>query len=157
MLADLFYHLSAQTRYLRYFQPVPLSLHNAWVEGRRMARRSVVHGLTLIATVQPGERAEAVGVAELAVDPRAPTRGELAVTVRDDQQGHGIGTALLRQVVKEAQARGIAELHGDLLPENRAALRLLRRLPVPVETVFDAGTIHVVLRLSQELPDAAAE
>lgn len=147
LLADLFYHLSAQARYLRYFQPVPLSLGRAWAEGRRMARRQAAGGLTLIATVQHAGIAEAAGAAELAYDPGAPRQGELAFMVRDDQQGRGIGTALVRQLVAEARARGIEELHADLLPENRAALRLLRRLHVPAEIGYDAGTMHVTLRL----------
>lgn len=155
LLADMFYHLSPQSRYLRYFQPVPLSLANAWAEGRRMSTRPGNYELTLIATMQSAEYAEAVGVAELVRDPRAPTRGELAVIVRDDQQGRGIGTTLLRRLVAEAQAWGISELHADLLPENRATLRLLRRLSVPAQTTFDAGTLHVVLQLRQQLPGAA--
>jgi GNAT superfamily N-acetyltransferase len=155
LLADLFYHLSPQSRHLRYFQPVPLSLANAWAEGRRMSKRPEAHGLTLIATVQRAKHAEAVGVAELVRDPRAPTRGELAVVVRDDQQGRGIGTTLLGRLVMEAQAWSITELHADLLPENHTALRLLRRLPVPTLTTFDAGTLHVVLQLRLRLPDAA--
>lgn len=147
LLADLFYQLSAQTRYLRYFQPVPLSLAAAWAEGRRMARRPAAHGLTLIATIASGVTTEAIGVAEVACDPRVPTRAELAVLVRDDQQGRGIGATLLRELVSEAQRRGIHELHADLLPENRRALRLLRRLQAPVATRFDAGSLHAVIRL----------
>jgi hypothetical protein len=47
-----------------------------------------------------------------------------------------------------AQARRIAEVHAHLVPENRASLRLLRRMGVPYTTTFDGDLIQVVLQLS---------
>jgi RimJ/RimL family protein N-acetyltransferase len=147
LLADLVYCVSARSRWLRYFQPLPPSLWHAWAEGRRMARQPAERALTLVATVPDGPMTAAVAAAELAYDPLGPG-GELAILVRDDYQGQGLGAALGRLLVALAQARGLAELHGHILPDNRAALKLIRRLGIPARTAYDGDLIHVVLRLT---------
>jgi acetyltransferase len=154
LLADLVYLVSPRTRWLRYFQPVPPTLAHAWAEGRRMARQPAERALTLVATVPDGLMTAAVAAAELVFDPRG-SRGELAFLVRDDFQGQGLGVALGRLLVDHARARGLTELHGHIIPDNRVALRLLRGLGVPVRTAFDDGLIRVELRLAGE-PDGAA-
>lgn len=147
LLADLVYQVSARSRYLRYFQPMPASLQQAWAEGRRMARQPANRAVTLVATVPDGAFGAVVAVGELAHEPGSH-RGELALLVRDDYQGQGLGVGLGRALVTLARDRGLTELHGDMLPENRAVLRLLQRLGVPVTTGFEDGVIHAVLRLA---------
>ncbi len=147
LLADLVYRASVRTRWLRYFQPLPASPLHARAEGRRMAGLADGPGAVLLASVAEGAGAAAVAVGELALDPLGRA-GELALLVRDDHQGQGLGLALGRQLVALARARGLAELHGHCLPENRAALRLARRLGAPVRTSFDDGLIHIVLGLA---------
>lgn len=147
LLAEMLAHLSDQTRYLRYCHPVPGSPGWAWGEAARMLLQPPPGALTLIATRRGGPFAEAIGVAELVRDPAAAEAAELAVLVRDGQQGRGVGTALARQLVAMARARGISELHADLLPENRASLRLIRRLDLPHSATFQGELVHAVLRL----------
>lgn len=148
LLSNLFYRLSDRTRYLRYFQPFPLVVGRVVAEVQRMVRRVAPRGLSLVATIQSEAQAEATGVAELASAPQSPSCGEFAVLVRDDWQGRGVGTLLGRRLIAEARRHGFVELHGHVLPENRAALRLLKRLGVPYTTSFDGGLIHAVCTLT---------
>ncbi len=70
-------------------------------------------------------KGDVAGVARLAADPDNQ-RAEFAVLVRSDLKGHGVGTYMMRRLADYARGRGIAELWGDVLPENKAMLTLCR-------------------------------
>jgi ribosomal protein S18 acetylase RimI-like enzyme len=53
---------------------------------------------------------------------------DVAITVADELQGMGIGTALARCLVDRARANGFTRLTAMTLWENRSARALLRRL-----------------------------
>jgi RimJ/RimL family protein N-acetyltransferase len=57
-----------------------------------------------------------------------PTVAEFAIVVGDQEQGQGIGTALLERLIEEAQAQGITAFTADVLAENEPVRRLLGRL-----------------------------
>jgi ribosomal protein S18 acetylase RimI-like enzyme len=48
----------------------------------------------------------------------------LGLVVREDRRRQGIGTALLREIIRLATKRGIGELHINTEPDNEAAKRL---------------------------------
>ena len=48
----------------------------------------------------------------------------LGLAVRKDMRRRGIGTALLREIVRLATKRGVGELHINTEPDNEAAKRL---------------------------------
>ena len=54
--------------------------------------------------------------------------GEIAFEVADPYQGYGIGTELVRLLLTDARAAGIAYVNAVVQTSNRAALRLLRRV-----------------------------
>lgn len=153
LVADLLARLPVRTRYLRYLHPTPASPEWSQAETARMLRRPSAAGVTLIAVAGTGEAAHAVGIGELSWASAASTRGELGVLVHDDQQGRGLGRALGRQLIVEALMRGLHELYAELLPENRAALRLLTSAGLPHTLVHSAGTLHITLDLGQLYPE----
>jgi acetyltransferase len=63
-----------------------------------------------------------LGVARIVLEP-----GEIAVIVRSDMKHRGIGEALLGRVVRFGRARGLVELSGYVLHENRPMLDLARK------------------------------
>jgi acetyltransferase len=68
---------------------------------------------------------EILGVARLA---DAGEQGEIAITVRSDMKHNGIGAHLLTRLLDHARRRGLQEVFGDILPDNRACLGLARKL-----------------------------
>ena len=102
---------------------------------------------TVIAT--PVQRAftEAVAVAELVPDHADATVGHLGIVVRDDWQGLGLGTALIRELLHHAPALGLATIRADLLAENDGARRLLAPLDFPRTSATRYGETQVLLRL----------
>jgi RimJ/RimL family protein N-acetyltransferase len=62
-----------------------------------------------------------VGWAEYGRYPERPGTADVAVCVVDDEQGHGLGTALFRVLLERARCAGLVSVHADIAPHNEAA------------------------------------
>ncbi len=89
----------------------------------------------------------ALGVARYVRWPRDPEAAEMAVTVADDWQGRGVGTALLGLLVARARAEGIRRFTALMLASNREMLQLLEDLgPVRIlERSADTAEVELTL------------
>jgi RimJ/RimL family protein N-acetyltransferase len=81
----------------------------------------------------------------------ATNSAEIAITVHDDFQGQGIGTFLLRNLIRIARAHGIEELTADVLVDNPAMMRLLHRCSDELEISVDAGVYHVIFPVGKRM------
>jgi acetyltransferase len=70
---------------------------------------------------------EFAGVARFFADPDNTT-AEFAIIVRTDLKGHGLGRILTKRLLDYARARGIREIHGQVLRENTAMLAFCKEL-----------------------------
>ncbi|MFA7639579.1 MAG: GNAT family N-acetyltransferase, partial [Parvibaculum sp.] len=68
-------------------------------------------------------RKEFAAVGRLSEDPDRE-RAEFAIIVRSDLHGHGLGYALMRQLIDYGHSRGVGEIFGHVLRENRSMLNL---------------------------------
>jgi RimJ/RimL family protein N-acetyltransferase len=68
-----------------------------------------------------------VAVARYIQVPGAPGVVELAVTVADDWQGFGLGSALLAGIMHRARDEGHAAVRATVLAANRRSIAMLRR------------------------------
>jgi GNAT superfamily N-acetyltransferase len=143
-VSHLLQGLSDRTRRLRYHIPPPATAENVRREAQRIVGGHTRDHLTLIASA---EDHAIVAVAELVRDAQQPATGEIALIVRDDLQGRGIGTALLRRIANIAPAIGIATLHAHLLPENRVMLAVIRKLGRPSTMRTYPGELEVSVQL----------
>ncbi|MGD9974604.1 MAG: bifunctional acetate--CoA ligase family protein/GNAT family N-acetyltransferase [Desulfatirhabdiaceae bacterium] len=66
---------------------------------------------------------ELYGVVRIAADPDNE-RAEYAILIRRDMTGMGLGPMLMRRIIDYARNRGIRELFGEVLADNRPMLRL---------------------------------
>ena len=77
---------------------------------------------------------EIIGVARFVRSSARRHSAEIAMTIADSWQGHGLGTHLLLRLMERARAEGITEVTAEILPENRAMHALIRQVgPVTVE------------------------
>ena len=76
-----------------------------------------------------------------------PGTAELAFTVEDDYQGQGVGSALLRNLVRLARAGGLKELTAEVMADNTQMLRVFEKCGLPCERKLQAGVMHIALRL----------
>ena len=77
-----------------------------------------------------------------------PGRAEMAFMVVDAWQGRGIGSILMRHLVKIAREAGLQELTAEILPENAAMLNVFKKFGFKPATRRDPQTVHLVLRLA---------
>ncbi len=68
-----------------------------------------------------------LGGSRLIADPDYVS-GEYAVMVRSALKGHGLGWALMKQLIAYAKAEGLQRIHGDVLQENTQMLSMCRNL-----------------------------
>ena len=130
-LRRLFYRLSPETVYWRFFQPVKqpsekLLRHLAEVDHH--LRQAIVAELDdeIIAVVRY-DRASTSDVADV------------AVLVEDAWQGHGLGRKLLRRLTVDALDHGVLEMSATVLGQNQRALRLVHRLAPDTHGQLDHG------------------
>jgi GNAT superfamily N-acetyltransferase len=128
LVGGLLMRLSEHTCWLRYSRPC-LAVAAVQCEIERMLRRDQAGVLALVATMRRGSSEEAVALAEL-----MSTDGEIAevaIVVRDDYQGQGLGRALMYQIVRQAISQGLRTLRFDICRENTAMQCLVHGLGLP--------------------------
>jgi RimJ/RimL family protein N-acetyltransferase len=116
----LYAHLSPQSRYMRFFSPMP-TLPDSVV--RLLVRVDYQRSLSLVAESRDEDGPGVVGLGSFgATDDR---NVEIALVVRDDWQQQRVGTELARRVIEAAEARGFHRFTATFRSENVAIRRLL--------------------------------
>ncbi len=76
-----------------------------------------------------------------------PGRAEMAFMVVDAWQGRGVGSILMRHLVKIAGEAGLQELTAEVLPENTAMRKVFGKFGFKPAARRDPQIVHLVLRL----------
>ena len=75
-------------------------------------------------------------------------RGEFSILVRRDIGGKGVGRMLMQRIIAYARSRGIKEIFGNVLNENKAMLRLAEALGFTSHFDHESpGSVTVSLKL----------
>ncbi len=107
-------------------------------------------GVTLLATAggSGGAAEPVVAMANLLAEGEL---AEVALLVRDDWQRRGLGSALLRRLVRRAEQAGYAALVLHTQAENTPMLRTARRLGRPATTDRDGALLTLTVPLTGEV------
>ena len=156
-LVDLFEHMGPESRYRRFHQPtdnVPES--QVWAEAERIATAVADEQLGLIAfATLPGEGEVAVGVARIVW--LSDSVAEVAMSVRDDCQGQGIGKRLLDMVLELAQIAGAESIVGLIQNDNEPIWRLFDQLPYPLTRTIEGTESEIVIDLTRKKDEVGME
>lgn len=150
LLVDLFNRLSPESRRMRFLRArndVPDAAF--WPEARRFAAIDPRFEAALIGLVTEDRQERAVGVARLGRDAADATAAEIAIALRDDYQGQGLGTLLLRLLVQVAMGQGLKRLVALSLAENDAFRRLVRKSGLPYTSQTANGVTTTTIALSE--------
>ena len=91
--------------------------------------------------------AEMRGVGRIFVD-EASDSAEFSVLVEQDWSRRGLGALLMQHLVDDCRRRGLAELWGYVLLENRPMLQLCKELGFTQRVMMDEpGTAQITLKL----------
>lgn len=95
-------------------------------------------------TTEKGER-KIMGVVRLILDPDLNS-GEIAALVHDRFQRKGVGQRLMQRVIEIARRKGLDEIHGEVLTDNRNMLGLCKKLGFATKRLPD-GITRITLPL----------
>jgi len=115
-----------------------------------------VHHIALLLIVLPPEgEEEPAAVAHLVQDPDDPAVADIAVTVADDWQGRGAGTALVSALMQRRPA-AVTRLRTLVAADNRASLALLAGAGRVSSGLPEQGVLDVTVELpaATRLPQA---
>jgi acetyltransferase len=122
-LAAAFGRLSERSRARRFLGPKPK------LSGAELTYLTDIDQVThaALAAIDPDDGA-IVGVARYAQERTMPGVADVGLFVADAWQGQGIATTLGAELVRLADANGIARLTATTFADNRAARAVLRKL-----------------------------
>ena len=132
-LMDVFAGLSPESRASRYLVATS-RLPESFV--RRLSATDGVVSVAWLASVDD----RPVGIGRYVGLSEDPCTADVAFEVVDEQQGRGLGTALLDTITTVAAHHGVRHLTATVLPQNTASLRLLSRIGISMS--FDGGVLE---------------
>lgn len=138
-LVDLYDRLSHHTAYQRFFT-VMRRLPPDWA--RMLANVDYHRRLALIAEHDGPDGPELIGVARY--EPAGPPdRAEVAFLVQDRWQNRGLGSILLDDLLRAAEARGIHRFSAFVLADNARMLDMLKRFTDITTRTLASGVVEL--------------
>ncbi len=139
--------LSERSVYMRYFESLSLAARTAHKRLAQICFADPERQTVLVAVHKNPdtleERIVAVGRLSKMQDPRI---AEVALLVADEFQGQGLGSELLRILIDSARSQQITRITGEMLRDNTAMQRLLRKFGFS-SRLLDPRTVRAVLNL----------
>jgi len=140
LLQDLFYALSEESIYYRFFSSISVMPHS---QVQRFATVDYEKELAIVGVIQKEDAEEIIAVGRYVVEPET-RMAEAALVVRDDWQGKGIGTWLQNYLIEIAKDRGIVGFKARVLPGNTRVFHLAHKSGFTVQTTLDEDGIYVL-------------
>jgi acyl-CoA hydrolase/GNAT superfamily N-acetyltransferase len=142
LLQDMFYRLSKDSTYERFLGHK--SCHPRQ-EISMLADFDDAQNAALVATSNQDVE-ELLGMARYDADPRT-SLAEVALVVRDEWQGRGVGRALFTRLIGLARAQGVRGFTAQVLATNGRMLKLFRASGLPIVDCFECGVHELTMSL----------
>jgi len=141
LIKDFFYSLSDQSMYRRFMSVRTDMPHE------RLQQFVVIdykQEMVILAVVEQGNEQILAGIGQYGIDQSSHV-AEVAVVVRDDMQGRGIGTELLSYLTMLAKRQGLLGFTAEVLVENRPMMHLFEQGGFDIEKHRDEGVYELKL------------
>ncbi|WKZ33943.1 MAG: GNAT family N-acetyltransferase [Thermodesulfobacteriota bacterium] len=145
-LRDFFYRLSPRTRYLRFQYAKE---HITEEELKYFTEVTPPARYAYVAAIGEAEKEQIVAVARWDLLP-GTSNAEVAFTVEDNIQLHGIGTLLLEELAKAALSYGITLFRAQVLNENTRMLEVFDESGFIFKKAFSEGVYHYTIDLKDQ-------
>jgi acetyltransferase len=143
--AQFLQQVDAEDLRLRFFHAVRVATQSQLA---RFTQIDYDREMAFIASVDDDKAgAETWGVVRAIADPDN-TQAEFAILVRSDLKGNGLGSLLMKKIIRYCAARGTGVLTGSVLRGNERMLALARELGFALAPDTDAGLVQLNLPLA---------
>jgi RimJ/RimL family protein N-acetyltransferase len=129
ILKDFFYSLSDKSTYRRFISSRKDMPHERLQE---FVVIDYTREIVILALVERDGTEVLVGLAQYGIHEESHT-AEVAFVVRDDYQGQGIGTELLRYMTFLARKQGLLGFTAEVLVENKPMLHLFEKMGFDID------------------------
>jgi acetyltransferase len=154
LLVEFFRRMSPETRRRRFHT----GLENVSDElvMQKAVELATVDNTTVagavVALYEEADGEQIVGSVRLARDPAqlASPEAEAAIVVRDDFQGQGLGTELMRRMVLLAKQMKVQTIVAIFEPDNEDAIRIFREINLPYTTIIEHGSTILKMQMPSE-------
>ncbi|MCD6497716.1 MAG: GNAT family N-acetyltransferase [Deltaproteobacteria bacterium] len=147
MLQELFHGLTETDRYYRFFSSISALPHRA---AQKLCRTNYRDEMAVIATIPRGEGELVAGSGQYILNRRL-NLAEFAVMVHKDHRNKGIGTGIVRHLIRIARQQDIRGLRAQVLPQNKPMLHIVKKYGFPVQSEIKDAALELTL-LFQDLP-----
>ena len=143
-MIDLFYDLSPETVYLRFFSPIKKISRSMLI---KLTQIDYDREIALIAFSRSKHRKKIVGVARIIFVPDG-RKAEFAIVLADAWQGKGLGIKLLRHALVCAGQYGIEQVWGSVITTNAGMIKLGKKLGFDIERDPDTSEYKLTIDLA---------
>ncbi len=138
LLVDFYSRVSDQSKYYRFFSPMPELSERDLDRFTQVDHRDRVALILLV-----GGQMIAVG----RYDTVRPGYAEVAFLVEDKHQGRGIGQLLLEHLAQAGRERGVEEFVAEVLPDNQAMIHTFKDAGYKVNSALEDGVMELIFRI----------
>lgn len=142
LLKDFFYALSDQSVYRRFLSVRPYMPHERL---QKFVITDYTVNLLILAVVKQGQREQVIGMGQYNILNDTSHIAEVALAVRDDFQGRGVGTELLAYLTYVARRNGLLGFTAQALADNLPIRRLFEKLFVNLEKCRNGALLEFMM------------
>lgn len=150
LLIDIFEHMSPDSRYRRFNQPLvdpDPSLVHRWAQVLADVESDEGAAWLVFDHTPEGREVPIAGIRYIFTTLGDRREAEIAITVRDDYQNRGIGKALLRYATEQARVSGVERFTALVQAANEPLWAILRHLGLRVEYEYEGPFVQVVVHI----------
>ena len=139
LLKDFFHGFSDESLYRRFFsmrQDLPHEFLQKFVV------IDYTRQMVILAVIGQEPKEEVVGIGQYWIKEEIHM-AEVAFAVRDDYQNKGVGYELFRYLYRLARRQGLLGFTADVLIDNRAMMRLCRKMGLEVTKTDESGVYNL--------------
>jgi acyl-CoA synthetase (NDP forming)/RimJ/RimL family protein N-acetyltransferase len=139
LLVEFYAQVSAQSKYLRFFAPMPT------LSERDVKRfTNVDHNDRVAFVLTVARKIIAVGRFDRIAPPDGTgDEAEVAFLVQDVHQGRGVAQLLLEHLAQAGRERGVRKFVAEVLPENQRMIQIFRDAGYQVAGGFEEGVMRL--------------
>ena len=148
-IQDLIYDLPEQDVFTRFFHSLKSFPHNVAMPLAAIDYNDKMAIAAVIGKEEPEGREKIVAIGRYIRDPHS-NFAEVAFTTHQDWHDRGMGTFLLRYLIRIAREKNIRGFTADVLSRNKPMMQVFSKTGYPLKTHLESGIYELEIDFSSE-------